>query len=121
MSAVREWASGEGHDREEGDLVREMAGYALCMGRLPVILEGIHTLVRFVHGARTSVTEQDPPAPTPQSMTQGGGGGDNEEMQILRLRLSCAEKELELAKRTAQEELEPEDEPLVPLNKFNVG
>ena len=40
-------------------------------------------------------------------------------MQILRLRLSCAEKELELAKRTAQEELEPEDEPLVPLNKFN--
>ena len=74
VSAVREWASGEGHDREEGDLVREMAGYALCMGRLPVILEGIHTLVRFVHGARTGVTEQDPPAPTPQSMTKGGGG-----------------------------------------------
>ena len=74
VSAVREWASGEGHDREERDLVTEMAGYAMSMGRLPIILEGVPSLVRFVHGARTGVTEQDPPTPTPQSMTRVGGG-----------------------------------------------
>ena len=71
---VRELCAGEGHPRDEQDLIRGVGGYALAVGSVPMASERVTSCIPSIPSARTGATAVVSTTPAPQSMTQPSGG-----------------------------------------------